>query len=420
MNPQQEITAMLHDAMGFDASALSESAVHRAVKKRLVQCGQVSELAYLLHLKVTPQELTQLVEELVVPETWFFRDGKPFEMLQRYVMGEWLPANPERQLRLLCVPCSTGEEPYSAVMALLDAGLSPKRIYVEGIDISNIALTKAQRGIYGKNSFRGTYAGLQERHFTNTPQGWLLNEPVRKLVNFSQGNLLSGKFALTHHSFDVIFCRNLLIYFDDKNREQALSEINRMLLPNGIFFVGHAESAPVLDKFFTPIFSPHAFAYRKKGTESAYKNSALANSRNNPNRRESPRHLVPKKPISPLPSPAQTVSDIGGKKPPLSALEQAQQYADQGKLSDAAALCETSLREQGASSQAYYLLGLVHDTEGEAENARTFFNKAIYLEPNHYDALVQLSLLAERQGDTLNAAQLRKRAQRASLRQNKK
>jgi chemotaxis protein methyltransferase WspC len=416
VNPQQEIADMLHNAMGFDAAALSESAVCRAVKKRMAQCGQPDESSYLIHLRASPPELSQLIEELVVPETWFFRDGKPFEALQCYIMEEWLTANPERPLRLLSVPCSSGEEPYSAVMALLDAGLLPERIYVEGIDISNVALAKAQQGLYGKNSFRGVSPDLQGRHFTNTPHGWLLNGPIRKLVNFSQGNLLNGDFSLVRGSYDVIFCRNLMIYFDDKNCEQALSALDRMLLPQGILFVGHAESAPVLDKFFAPIFSPQAFAYRKKSAGPAKKSSLHVSTRDNQHCGEQPRPLAPKKPISPLQSPAQTESD----KYTLNALEQAQQYADQGKLSDAAALCERSLREQGVSAQAYYLLGLVHDAESEAENARAYFNKAVYLEPNHYESLVQLALLAERQGDAHNAAQLRKRAQRAALRRCKK
>ena len=419
MNPQQEIAAMLHDAMGFDPAALSESAVSRAVKKRLLQCGQADESTYLMHLKAAPPELAQLIEELVVPETWFFRDGKPFEMLQRYVMEEWLAVNPERPLRLLCVPCSSGEEPYSAVMALLDVGLLPERIFVEGIDISHVALAKAQRGIYGKNSFRGVYPGLQERHFSNTPDGWLLNEPIRKLVHFSQGNLLNSEFALARGSYDVIFCRNLLIYFDDKNREQALSTLDRLLLPQGILFVGHAESAPVLDKFFAPIVSPQAFAYRRKGAVPAREIFLQTGVRDKQRRREHPLPLVQKKSVSPIRPLAQAVSAIGKEQYTLNALEQAQQYADQGKLADAAALCERSLREQGASAQVYYLLGLVHDAGSEAENARECFNKAVYLEPNHYDALVQLALLAERQGEARNAALLRQRAQRAAQRRGK-
>ena len=184
-------------------------------------------------------------------------------------------------------------------------------------------------------------------------------------------------------------------------------------------FVGHAESAPVLDKFFAPIVSPQAFAYRKKGATQSKKSSLQATARNIPQRREQPRSHAPKKPNSPIRPISQAVAIIGQEQPSWNVLEQAQQYADQGRLADAAALCERSLREQGASAHAYYLLGLVHDAGSESENAKECFNKAVYLEPNHYEALVQLALLAERQGETHNATMLRQRAQRAVLRRGK-
>lgn len=412
MNPREEIATILHHAMGFDAAALSDSAVERAMRKRMTQCGQRDESAYLVYLRASPLELAQLIEEVVVPETWFFRDGKPFEVLQRYVMEEWLPANPDRPLRLLSVPCSSGEEPYSAVMALLDAGLAPERINVEGVDISNVALGKARRGLYGRNSFRGSVPGLQERYFTATPNGWQLHQQVRGLVYFAQGNLLASDFSLLRGGYDVIFCRNLLIYFDDRNRELALSVLDRLLLPQGVLFVGHAESAPVLSKLFAPIISPQAFAYRKKSVLNA---KAKAPLRRHGHHRETTQPPA-EKPIGRMRPLAQAVSAIAPKASPEKSLEQAQALADQGLLSEAAVLCETYLREQGASARAYYLLGLVHDAGSAVENAKECFSKAVYLEPNHYEALVHLALLAERQGDSGNAALLRQRAQRAQQR----
>ena len=101
MNPQREITRILHLAMGFDAAVLSQSAVERGVRNRMAACGHHDEGAYLVYLRVSQPELAHLIEEMVVPETWFFRDGKPFEVLKRYVIEEWLPTNPERPLRLL-------------------------------------------------------------------------------------------------------------------------------------------------------------------------------------------------------------------------------------------------------------------------------------------------------------------------------
>lgn len=415
MTAQREIIALLREAMGFDAAALSESAVVRAVRKRMLQCGQASDHAYLVYLRASALEMAQLVEEMVVPETWFFRDGKPFEWLRRHVQEEWQPANPKRPMRLLSVPCSSGEEPYSMVMALLDAGLPPERIGVDAVDISQVALGKARRGLYGKHSFRNAPAGLQERHFTRSPQGWLLHDEVRQPVHFAQANLLAADFALNRPPYDVIFCRNLLIYFDEPNRERALSTLDKLLTPQGILFVGHAENAPVLDRWFASIAVPQTFAYRKKsGALPAAPRARAA----------APRWVgtqalaMPRQPAPPrsLPQQAATAAPTS----PADRLAQAQRLADQGRLAEAAVLCEAVLREHGPSADAYYLLGLVHEAGRDSDNARDFFGKAIYLRPDHYEAMVNLALLADKRGEAQDAARWRQRAERVAGRRSDK
>lgn len=410
MSPQEEITGMLHEAMGFDAAALSRFAVTRAVKRRTLQCGQQDEQSYLVYLRASGLELTQLVEELVVPETWFFRDGKPFEWLGRHVMESWRSANPLRPLRVLSVPCSSGEEPYSVVMTLLEAGLAPEQISVDAVDISQVALGKARRALYGRNSFRSMPVGMQERYFDATLRGWQLKDVVKKPVSFIQANLLQGGFGAERGGYDVIFCRNLLIYFDDRNRELALTTLERLLLPQGILFVGHAESAPMLNKWFTPVGVPQTFAYRKALPDVVPRPAVRPHRPSMPRATES--RLAP---LRPLP---RAVEALGQAVPraPEDSLRQAQRLADEGRLAEAAVLCETLLRQQGPSASAYYLLGLVHDAARDEDNARAFFGKAVYLEPDHCEALVNLALLADRQGRPDEARLLRQRAERAARR----
>ena len=408
MSPHEEITGMLQRAMGFDAAALSPLAVSRAVKRRRLQCGQADDESYRVVLRASALEMTQLVEELVVPETWFFRDGKPFEWLGQHVMETWRPANPLRPLRVLSVPCSSGEEPYSVVMSLLEAGLAPEHMSVDAVDISQVGLGKARRGLYGRNSFRSMPAGMQERYFDVTPRGWQLKDAVKKPVRFIQANLLQGGFGLGHAGYDVIFCRNLLIYFDDPSREQALAMLERLLLPQGILFVGHAESAPVLNQWFEPVGVARTFAYRKKGAQAS--KPPVARSRPT---------LVPRppapKPVFRRPLP-RAVEALGQPAAPRDSLERARQLADEGRLAEAAVLCESLLRQDGPCASAYFLLGLVHDAGRDADNAREFFGKAVYLDPDHCEALVNLALLAERQGRGDEARLLRQRAERAARR----
>ncbi len=146
---------------------------------------------------------------MVVTETWFFRDPETFAAFVRLVREEWLPAHTTAPLRLLSVPCSSGEEPFSLVMALLDAGVPAERFQIEAVDISARALARAERGVYGRNSFRGKDLAFRDRYFQPSEEGFVLDPAVRDCVRFCQGNFLSDDFLTGRASYDFIFCRNL-------------------------------------------------------------------------------------------------------------------------------------------------------------------------------------------------------------------
>src|SRR5262249_28978799 len=138
-------------------------------------------------------EIQELIETVVVPETWFFRDAKAFEVLAEFVVHEWLPASPQGSLKILSGPCSTGEEPYSVAMALLDVGMPAHRFTIDAVDISARAVAKAKAGVYGANSFRGQSLEFRERYFEETAIGYTLKRSVCRSVAFHQSNLLSAE-----------------------------------------------------------------------------------------------------------------------------------------------------------------------------------------------------------------------------------
>src|SRR4029077_13725648 len=111
-------------------------------------------------------------------ETWFFRDRRAFTAVARMAHDEWLPTHPEGALSLLSLPCSTGEEPYSMAMALLDATVPMNRFRIDGVDISGRSLAQGTRAVYGKNSFRGDELGFRDRHFAMTADGYRVRENV--------------------------------------------------------------------------------------------------------------------------------------------------------------------------------------------------------------------------------------------------
>src|SRR6266446_11000727 len=134
---------LLQQTMGLDAASIGASAIEHAVQERLSACKLKDTHAYWEHVCASETELQALIEAVVVPETWFFRDREAFAAMVRVVQEEWLQTHPEGGLRLLSLPCSTGEEPYTMAMALLDAGVPAHRFQVEAVDISARVLAHA-------------------------------------------------------------------------------------------------------------------------------------------------------------------------------------------------------------------------------------------------------------------------------------
>ncbi len=414
------IEELLKGTIGLDIEAVGASGVAQAMQQRRTALGLASEGAYIELLNASEREREELIERIVVPETWFFRDEKPFQMLQKYVAEEWLPTRPTVPLRLMSIPCSSGEEPFSMAMALLDIGLTPKQMQIDAYDVSRSLLAKARHAVYGKNSFRGNELSFRDRYFRSTPSGHEVGEAVRRAVAFDYGNILDPAFAEGKITYQVIFFRNLMIYLSRDNKLRALASIERLLAPSGLLFIGHAESSPLMDHWFSSVRYPFAFAYRKSSDE----------------RRKSPAQAVPEAapckdrrkpglalPHSPPPHPSVKVArpSLPKMTPPLpppdqsDLLEKAHKLADQGKLKEARNCCETVLSDEGPRVEAYYLLGLIHDADGNADEAERCFHKAVYLEPNHFQALTHLALAAERRGDLKAARLFRQRAGTAGL-----
>ena len=237
---------LLKQTMGLDAASIGSASVERAVQERVSACRLADERSYGDRLSGSGTELQELIEAVVVPETWFFRDPASFVALARLLRDERSPRQAQGVLRLLSVPCSTGEEPYSMAMALLDAGFPESALRIDAVDISNRALARAQGAVYGRNSFRGSDLAFRDRHFVATAGGHSPADAVQRLVKFRHGNLLDGLVAEAE-LYDVIFCRNVLIYFDRVTQDRAIAVLGRLLTPCGWLFVGPSETALLSD-----------------------------------------------------------------------------------------------------------------------------------------------------------------------------
>ncbi len=417
---QAAIEALLRERIGLNAASIGSSSILRAIQQRMSGSGIHDITEYYRKLTESTQEFTELVENVTIPETWFFRTYQSFTALEGVAKNEWLPAHSNDVLHILSVPCSTGEEPYSIAMTLLDCGFQPAQFIINAVDINARNLMMAQDALYTRNSFRNQDLSFRDRHFKKSGNAYQLADRVRHTVNFINANLLDASFMPGDQHYDIIFCRNLLIYFDRPTQERAISVLDRLLAQNGVLFLGHAEGSLALSRWFTSMCYPMSFAFHRNDDERRKCDRRAQNDTDTPTAIAQKRRATQdrRKPTAPA---ARAFADTPAYcEPPArtvpatthSLLDEAFNCADQGHLVEAAALCETYLQENGPNAHAYYLLGLVRDATGNKTQAEEYLRKALYLDPNHYEALVQLAVIAEQQSNLKTAQILRQRAQR--------
>jgi chemotaxis protein methyltransferase WspC len=408
------VAALLKEKMGLDAESIGVASVERAVRQRLVALGLEDVHVYWEQLSALEWELQELIEAIVIPETWFFRDSEAFRALVHVVHEDWLANHAAETLRILSLPCSTGEEPFSVAMALLDGGFPPSRFHIDAIDISTRAIARAEQGTYGKNSFRGNDLSFRDRHFKPEERGHRLSDAVRRQVQFRHGNLLSAGWLHGAHGYDAIFCRNVLIYFDRVTQGRAIEVLGRLLTPSGLLFVGPSEAGLLLDHGFASAGIPLAFAFRRRGGSGPQPRSRrrrppatmAKTSREKPSRQKSSK---PTSIARPQPERVAAPNSVAADE---HWMEQAHRLANQGELAQALEYCQQNSRRQPASAETYHLIGLLHDAAGRVREAAEHYRKALYLDPQHSEALVHLAVALQKQGDALGAQRLLERANR--------
>ena len=410
-----DIVQLLKEVLGLDVASIGRPAVERAVRGRMTVCVMTEERAYREHVRSSRTELQALIEAVVVPETWFFRDREAFVVLARTAIDDrW--AQRDRPASVLSVPSSTGEEPYSIAMALLDAGLAADAFHVDAIDVSHVAIARATAARYGKNSFRGRDLEYRDRHFQAENGGYRVTERVRNQVTFRQGNLFSLDGRGESRVYDAIFCRNLMIYFDRATQDRAVVTLSRRLAPKGLLFVAPSETAIVLNHAFKSVKVPLAFAFRSAGPEGSSRQSARTVSIPWASTAPAPRQssAAPRTVRATSESPAVTVVAVTRAENAAGLLDEAAEFANAGHLIEAANRCDAHLKRFGPSARAFHLLGMVRDAAGAPADAAVWYRKALYLDPHHQEALLHLALVVEQLGEYPEGRRLRARAARVT------
>ena len=245
---------LLKERSGLDLSADKQY----LVESRLVPLARKEGLPGIAELvqkmKGAAAALTsEVVEAMTTNETFFFRDKIPFDHLKDSVLPALMQARSARKsLRIWCAACSTGQEPYSIAMILKETpGLSGWRTEIVATDLSQAVLEKSKAGVFSQFEVqRGLPIQMLVKYFKQSGDLWQLNADIRAMVQHKQLNLLQDFSHLG--SFDIIFCRNVLIYFDQETKAAIFERMARMIEPDGVLALGAAESVVGITDAFKP------------------------------------------------------------------------------------------------------------------------------------------------------------------------
>lgn len=211
-------------------------------------------------------EFQELINALTVNETYFYREKYQFEALVNQVLPKLHGIRPQEDvIRVLSAPCSTGEEPFSIAMHILEEGhiVEERDMEIVGIDIDQNVIKKAQESLYTDRSLHAVPPNIRDTYFTRKMHFWKLSDDLRGAVDFRHANVFDKAQMSELGRFDVIFSRNMLIYFDDASRKEVAMTFYDMLNPGGIIFLGHAEYMSRIVSVFKPVKFGDVLAYQK-------------------------------------------------------------------------------------------------------------------------------------------------------------
>ena len=353
----------------------------------LEECARALVLA-----KFDRAAIDALAAQLTVGETYFFRDPATFDVLVTQIF----PALAEerrgraKRLRIWSAGCCTGEEPYSLAIALRRAlaDLDDWQITILATDLNPRFLHKAAAGIYGAWSFRGVPAETQAAYFRPRPDGRFEILPaIRRMVTFECLNLVEDVYpslANNTNAMDLIFCRNVLMYFSREQMRKVVANLRRSLVEGGRLVVSATEAGRELFGEFVPAALPGITLYRKEPP--------------------APRAAIAAPPPVPLPArlPAPAPRALPAAPPDHPA--DARRLANEGRLAEALAACDRALAADKLVAAHHYLRGLILQEQGAFDEAAAALKRALYLDPDFVVAHFALGHLGLRQGQNREAA----------------
>lgn len=268
----ERLRKIVYDRSGIWFADGKKYVIESRLGRRLEELEMESFDQYASFLTMGPyqrDEFQEMFNRITINETSFFRNEPQLQIFERKVLPELLENRArERRLRIWSAACSTGEEPYTLGILLhraLGVRLSDWKIEILGTDISERALDVAIEGRYGSYALRTTSPLMLRSYFTPDGQYYRILPEVKQMVHLEVHNLKDNLGIRRHGEWDVIFCRNVMIYFDDSMKAHCSRMFHQLLRKDGTLFIGHSETLPEPDRWARRS-EPESFAYAKKGS----------------------------------------------------------------------------------------------------------------------------------------------------------
>ena len=399
--------------IGFDPERIGLNSIIRAAHKTQAY-SKASTIEALENQLLDDPKCRQLfTESIVVPESWLFREPNVFQHLNTLLCQR---LQKQSEVMILSAPCANGEEACSIALSLLESGHNQNQFHIIATDISRHAVKQARSGLFYENAFRSIDETRKNKWFSSTPKGWQVAPEIQETIEFLDRNLLDSSTAneliqKARGRFDLICCRNLLVYFTKPARKILIQTLARLLKPDGELVIGAAETVILPACDWEPT-GPLTFRLRKKaiGAPLVQQESIQDNTHKSPIQTKVVSSQLGR--VNPT-IPAGNTTAIPTASPEI--IREVESLANAGDIEDAIRLCQKSLQINGAQTNLLYILAILHQTTGDFEASEKLLKKAVYLEPRHEGALLSLALIAKRRGDTTAERRSRRSASGGGL-----
>ena len=404
----------LKSGIGFDERKRKQLEEIVGTRCKILGLNHISDYYKLLRIpSVKGREFSTLMDILTIQESFFFRHKAQFHALRHFCLPPLIDKKKPNhgRINIWSAGCANGEEAYSIAMLIRDLVFDDfqMKFYIKGTDISRQALRKATEGVYTERAIRGLAPHYLDRYFTKQKDRYHLCADIKTMVDFEYFNLSEEPFKMdTMPRWDIIFCRNVIIYFTQDHSRKLMKNFYGSMAEGGFLFAGFSETMRYLNDDFIPIQMDDAFIYRKPLPEHALKSATASRSKSikkhfqkSPSKKpilstkDTRRITTGKVEIHPpqtVPQPTEIENTaITPSKSLDENLSVARELADKGETIAAVTILDNIIRQDPLHAQAYFMLAMIHGDAGNPDQSSHFLKKVIYLEPENPLARLHLA-----------------------------